>query len=138
MFKAGEKVIHHRYGEGVLSNNNQSSKEEFPLFFDSYCTCCVLTSDGKQHKDDLYPSIYYVPQTLDMSKPEPEIGTWGYFWDEGYITCNFGKLIAIVDKKYKYEASYHHKGPKLMYQHFSPEIPPHIKELMNGTDTSNT
>lgn len=138
MFKAAERVWHIRRGWGVLEQN---SNHEYPFRFrsDEGVLAGTYTNDGRFHINDINPSIFYKEQKLDMSKPEPAIGTWGYFWDDYTLDlCTFGKLRDIVDDTHKYIAECLKKGITPMYMNFSPEIPPHIKELMNGTDTSNS
>ena len=135
MFKAGERVWHSRKGWGVLKEGEVNSV--YPLWFipDSNGLNCGLLNDGYEKVDDLFPSIFYKPQTFDMSKPEPKIGTWGYFWDDCEKDLSFGKLVGKVEGLNRY-VMYSFKGT-VMYAHFSPDIPPHIKELMNGTNKPN-
>ena len=133
MFKAGERVIHHRFGEGGLV---YSESHQYPLLYISDAHNghrCTLLVDGREHETDLYPSIFYKEQTFDMSKPEPEIGTWGYFWnDENHKSVHFAQLTKIVNAPYPYLDN---EGGDS--KHFSPDIPPHIKELMNGNNKPN-
>lgn len=135
MFKAGERVWHIMFGWGVLQ---ESSNIAYPLSFrsDSGIISGTYTTDGKYHPTNINPSIFYKEQIFDMSKPEPEIGTWGYFWFDESMLCIFGKLVATSDSDYKYCAQ-HTLGHSANYKHFSPEIPPHIKELMNGCNKPN-
>lgn len=130
MFKAGERVWHLMFGWGVLEENRNDA---YPLRFrsDTGILSGTYTNDGKFHTANINPSIFYKEQKLDMSKPEPAIGTWGYFWDDGEVeVCTFSKLTRIDNCKNKYILT--DREDEYMYQHFSPEIPPHIKELMNG------
>ena len=135
MFKAGERVWHIRYGWGVLRESNINSK--FPLNFttDGVPYLATLTLHGFEMNTDINPVIFYKEQTFDISKPEPEIGTWGYFWDDCEKDLSFGKLVGKVEGLNRY-VMYSFKGT-VMYAHFSPDIPPHIKELMNGTNKPN-
>lgn len=130
MFKAGERVWHLMFGWGVLE---ESSNDVYPLSFrsDTGILSGTFNNDGKEHVRNINPTIFYKEQTLDMSKPEPEIGTWGYFWDDVAGTCVYGQLKDITDCEHKYKTRY---SLTIMpsYKNFSPEIPPHIKELMNG------
>lgn len=138
MFKAGEKVIHHRYGEGVLGVSIIQSSHPLIFIANKSNLSCTLTIEGREGIHDLYPSIYYVPQTLDMSKPEPEIGTWGYFWDEPHPCAIFSQLFEINNESpYKYRrktAGCARRG----YINFSPEIPSHIKKLMDKTNNEKS
>lgn len=132
MFKAGERVIHHRYGKGGLV---YSESHHYPLLYISDAHNghrCTLLVDGREHENDLYQSIFYKEQTFDMSKPEPEIGTWGYFWDSNEDSCALWAELCEIDnarpQKYKRKELNRLGG---WYINFSTDIPPHIKELMN-------
>ena len=127
MFKAGERVIHHRFGEGGLV---YSESHLYPLLYISDAHNghrCTLLVDGREHENDLYPSIFYKEQTFDMSKPEPEIGTWGYFWDDDNV---YRAIFAQLSGIRQHSPCYGLKSVGF-YSNFSPDIPPHIKELMN-------
>ena len=133
MFKAGERVWHSRMGWGELLDNMPN--DDYPLLFrpDAKLGSELVTFEGYEVADDLFPIIFYKEQTLDMSKPEPEIGTWGYFWDEEFHkSAHLAQLTKIVDAVYRY---WDLDGGES--KHFSPDIPPHIKELMNGTNQPN-
>jgi len=132
MFKAGERVWHIWFGWGVLE---ESSNDVYPLSFrsDTGVLSGTFNNDGKEHISNINPTIFYKEQTFDTSKPEPAIGTWGYFWDdEDSAAVAFSQLSKIIASQAKYATII-----GLSWTHFSTEIPPHIKELMNGTDTSN-
>ena len=133
MFNAGERVWHIRYGWGVLTESNINPK--YPLNFTAQGVphLATLTLHGFELHTDINPSIFYKEQTFDMSKPEPEIGTWGYFWDEEFHkSAHLAQLTKIVDDVYRY---WDLDGGES--KHFSPDIPPHIKELMNGNNKPN-
>jgi hypothetical protein len=88
-------------------------------------TKCV-TMDGKDEPRHKMPILFHREQTFDFSEPEPEIGTWGYFWDIGADCLIFGAYAG------KTPTGRHLLRGGNSYINFSTGLPEHIKKMMEG------
>lgn len=129
MFKPGDKAWHPQYGDGLVHENTQHKTVIQPLYYladEGQADYIFIFPNGKAHESDLNPVIFHKEQKFDLSEPEPEIGTWGYFWDEG---ISYGVILSKLTGKYG-RLFVSLSGDK--HDNFSPSLPQHIKDMMEG------
>lgn len=124
MFKPGDKAWNPRYGWGIVKVSTM--QKDKPIYFGAGPFASdPMYPDGRYRKEDINPDIFHKEQKFDLSEPEPEIGTWGYFWDEVNEYCYFGQFDGKTGNTHIM------KGFGIMLR-FSPSLPQHIKDMMEG------
>ena len=136
MLPVGTKVFDVQLGWGKVVGHSESTNCPLKIKFDDgYIE--LYAFDGKVSLDDKVPVLSLTEYSLETGGftpiseywNKPQIGGWGYFWDNyGNHGIYFGKLIDIDDKKEEPYAS--HNG--VSWNNFSHDIPEHIKQQMNN------
>lgn len=122
-FQVGDPVY---YGGVEGKINSITGMGDYPIIFEyGNRDLYAFTKDGRFEIDHKAPSLFFKPQTYDISRPawEPKPGEWCWFWntpDYGFL-CKF---LQMYKDKYVDVSSdrWEHCAP------FKGELPDHLKQ----------
>jgi hypothetical protein len=136
LFQIGDVVYHWKYGKGEVDNVNYNDVYPVSVRFDGKIDELSFTKDGRYDTNE-EPSLSFTPYNFkdggfcqERPKPEPKVGDWGWFWDEGDASAVFGLLSDIAIR-------YYCEGYNAGFKYFSHEAPPHIAKHLKKSPNEN-
>ena len=126
-FKKEQRAWSSHFGWGTIYHILDDSDYPVKYIADLDNITVSYLADGREFKNDLFPTLFHKEQKLDLGEPEIEIGTLGYFWHDGTVHCATLGLyggLTTPSKKHIIKDGHYYWDNFCAY----PELPPQFKK----------